>query len=122
MSHTNDCTRILTLFCLVAPLAVTDLAAQYPECAAANAGLTLPDGFCALVVADGVGRARHLTVAANGDVFVALGRTRGGDGGGGGGGGVLALRDTTGDGVADVQVRFSSGPGDDVQFRNGYLY
>ncbi len=118
MSHTNDCTRILTLFCLVAPLAVTDLAAQYPECAAANAGLTLPDGFCALVVADGVGRARHLTVAANGDVFVALGRTRGGDGGGG----VLALRDTTGDGVADVQVRFSSGPGDDVQFRNGYLY
>ena len=29
----------------------------------------MPAGFCALVVAEGLGTARHLTVAPNGDVF-----------------------------------------------------
>ena len=99
-------------------LAVTPAAGQQsgPRCAVDNAGLTLPEGFCALVVADGLGRARHLTVAANGDVFVALGRTRDTQGG------VVALRDTDGDGVADVQERFGGGAGDDVEFRGDYLY
>lgn len=87
-----------------------------PECAPDNAGLTLPEGFCALVVADAVGRARHLTVADNGDVFVALARSRSADGG------VLVLRDTDGDGTADRQERFGSGSGDDVQFHGAYLY
>lgn len=37
-------------------------------------------GFCALVVADSLGRARHLTVQKNGDAYVAdsmRGRIRG---------------------------------------------
>ncbi|MGH7545613.1 MAG: PQQ-dependent sugar dehydrogenase [Gemmatimonadota bacterium] len=67
-------------------------------CAAENAGLTVPAGFCVQVVADGVGRARHLAVAPNGDLLVAIG---------GEGGGVLALRDTTGDGRADVRTWFA---------------
>lgn len=91
-------------------------------CAPDNAGLNLPDGFCAVVVADAVGRARHLTVAPNGDVIVALGRQRGRDGAPPIDGGVLVLRDTTGDGVADVQQRFASGTGDDVELRDGFLY
>ena len=33
-----------------------------PSCDADNGGLVLPDGFCALVVADGLGSARHLDV------------------------------------------------------------
>jgi glucose/arabinose dehydrogenase len=33
--------------------------------------LKLPDGFCATMVADTVGRARHIAVRSNGDVFVA---------------------------------------------------
>lgn len=32
------------------------------ECDAGNGGITLPPGFCAVVVADQVGRARHLGV------------------------------------------------------------
>ncbi|MFQ6045639.1 MAG: PQQ-dependent sugar dehydrogenase [Gemmatimonadales bacterium] len=88
------------------------------ECAPDSAGLTLPEGFCALVVADGIGIARHLTVAGNGDVFVALGMGRGG----GEGGGVAVLRDTDGDGAADLVRRFAGGPGDDVEFFDGYLY
>jgi glucose/arabinose dehydrogenase len=91
------------------------------RCAADNAGISLPPGFCALVVADGVGRARHLTVAPNGDVIVALARSRGPDrtvfeGG------VLVLRDADGDGAADEQYRFASGAGNDVELRGDYLY
>lgn len=87
-----------------------------PRCAADNAGLTLPDGFCALVVAEGLGRVRHLKVAPNGDVFVAAAEA------GATPGGVVALRDTTGDGAADVTVRFGRGTGDDVAFFGEYLY
>src|SRR5258708_30507049 len=55
------------------------LAADAPACDANSGGLTLPAGFCALVAADNLGTARHLAVAANGDVYLALM-----DGGGGG--------------------------------------
>jgi hypothetical protein len=37
-----------------------------------NGGLLLPEGFKALVVADRVGRARHLAVRDNGDIYVKL--------------------------------------------------
>lgn len=90
-------------------------------CPGDNAGLTLPEGFCAVVVADEVGRARHLTVAPNGDVIVAIGAQRS-RGGGTADGGVLVLRDADGDGAADAQERFASGTGDDVELRGGYLY
>ncbi|KFI22185.1 PQQ-dependent sugar dehydrogenase [Nitrosococcus oceani] len=87
-----------------------------PVCDPDNGGLTLPQGFCALVVADKVGKARHLTIAANGDVLVAINATQSSPGG------ILALRDTTGDGVADLKKRFGNGSGDDVEFHDGYLY
>lgn len=43
-----------------------------PNCDPDNGGLTLPKGFCALVVADNLGAARHAWVAPNGDLFIAL--------------------------------------------------
>lgn len=73
-----------------------------PACAPDNAGLSLPSGFCALLVAESLASPRHLAVAPNGDVFVARsGRS----------GGVIVLRDTTGDGKADVVATFYEGPG-----------
>ncbi len=88
--------------------------AATPACAADNGGITLPDGFCAVVVADEVGSPRHLAIAPNGDVFVALlGRPRGG---------VLALRDTTGDGKADVTEHFGSEGGTGIALGPGVLY
>lgn len=88
-----------------------------PACDADDGGLQLRPGFCALVVADGVGRARHLVVNENGDIYVAL------RGGRSGQGGVLALRDTTGDGRADVSERFGDGRGGTGIARSGrYLY
>jgi glucose/arabinose dehydrogenase len=111
--------RFLTV-ALVAAAAASPLAARAqqrgPACAPDNAGLTLPDGFCALVVADGITGARHLKVAPNGDVFVASRGTRDAPGG------VVALRDTSGDGRADRTVRFAGGAGDEVAFHGTHLY
>ena len=56
--------------------------AAAPACDPDNGGLKLPQGFCAAVVADNSGRARHLVVAPNGDVFVSTETGRGGTGGG----------------------------------------
>lgn len=90
-------------------------AAGSPACDPDNGGITLPEGFCAAVVADNVGRARHLVVAPNGDVFVTLM-------GGRGGGGVASLRDTDGDGKLDKREKFGEGSATGIGLRNGYLY
>jgi hypothetical protein len=90
--------RALPLFTLMASVLLAPVSAcqqAMPPCAPDNAGLTLPSNFCAIVVADDVTRARHLDVAANGDIVVATGPARGQDGGGG----VVVLRDSDGDGV-----------------------
>ena len=89
-----------------------------PACDADNGGLTLPAGFCAVVVADQVGAPRHLAVAPNGDLFVALENRRAG----GGAGGILVLRDTTGDGRADVEAHFGTAGGTGIVLSTGGLY
>jgi glucose/arabinose dehydrogenase len=91
-------------------------AARQPACDPGNGGLVLPPGFCAAVVADRVGAPRHLAVAPNGDVFVALENRRGGPGG------VLALRDTNGDGRADVTAAFGTAGGTGIALGRGVLY
>jgi glucose/arabinose dehydrogenase/mono/diheme cytochrome c family protein len=74
--------------------------------------LTLPQGFCATVFADSIGHARHLAVASNGTVYVNTWSGKYyGDDKPPAGGFLVALRDTTGDGRADVVARF----GDSVQ-------
>ncbi|PQB04253.1 PQQ-dependent sugar dehydrogenase [Aureitalea marina] len=85
-----------------------------------NGGLVLPDGFAALVVADSVGRARHLAVNDNGDIYIKL-RIAEGDRGN------MALRDTTGDGRIDIYERFGDYPNDgafatEMRIHKGYLY
>lgn len=92
---------------------------RLPACDPDNGGLTLPEGFCAVVVADTVGAARHLAIAANGDVFVALDGRRGG---GGGAGGILALRDATGAGKANVRQSFGREGGTGIALGKGTLY
>jgi glucose/arabinose dehydrogenase/mono/diheme cytochrome c family protein len=81
-------------------------------CAADNGGITLPAGFCATVFADSIGHARHLVVASNGTVYVnTWSGTYYGNDTPHPGGFLVALRDSTGDGKADVISRF----GDSVQ-------
>lgn len=85
------------------------------ECAPDNDGLVLPDDFCASVVADSLGPVRHITVNENGDVYAALRSVSDG-------GGIVALRDTDGDGTADVEERFGTSGGTGIDLHNGYLY
>jgi glucose/arabinose dehydrogenase len=85
-------------------------------CAPGNVGLRLPAGFCASLVADSLGGLRHVAVRANGDVFVARRSAPGGTGG------VVALRDTTGDGRADVRAEFGPVGGTGIALSGDYLY
>jgi len=92
------------------------------KCEPDDAGLKLPQGFCAIVYADTLRQARHMVVAPNGDVIVST-QERGGARGSSGTGGVWILRDDNGDGKADRQVRFASGfSSSEVALFDGYLY
>ncbi len=99
------------------------ITAKLPDSDSDNGGLFLPDGFEAVTVVDSIGRARHLTVNDNGDIYVKLtfnpkmNRY----------GGTVGLRDINKDGKADSIVYFgdyqdigSSAVG--VTIHNGYLY
>jgi glucose/arabinose dehydrogenase len=105
-------TRTL-LFSSVALLLLPTPQVRKPVCAPDNAGLTLPQGFCALVVAESIGPSRHMVVLENGDLLVAIAGPRGG---------VRLLRDTTGDGKADVVSTFGVGGGNGIAFAGEYLY
>src|SRR5262245_46665423 len=90
-------------------------AAAILACDPDNGGLKLPEGFCALAIADDVGTARHLAVAPNGDVYVALQEGRAKPLG------VAALRDTNGDGKMDQTERFGDKSTTGIALHNGYL-
>jgi glucose/arabinose dehydrogenase len=122
----NSGLRFVTIFLLCAlagcsndeSLEYADSAApaQLPECDPDDGGIELPDGFCAVVVADSLGRARHIAVDESGDVYVAIRQTQDVPGG------VIALRDTTGDGRADVTEKFAPVGGTGIALRDGHLY
>lgn len=87
--------------------------AAAPPCAPDNGGLTLPPGVCASVAASGIGPVRHMVVAPNGDLFVAVaGREVG----------VLALRDTDGDGHYETRRQFGPSGGNGIALTADYLY
>jgi glucose/arabinose dehydrogenase/mono/diheme cytochrome c family protein len=111
------------------PSAAQDQPTQAAACAGDNGGITLPPGFCATVLADHIGHARHLVVAPNGVVYVNTwsGRYYGNDTPPPGGF-LVALQDNDGDGQADATVRF--GPtfaqgghgGTGIALHDGALY
>jgi glucose/arabinose dehydrogenase len=110
-------------FCLAAACAIAAVflstargAAAPPACDPDNGGLKLPPGFCALVVANDLGAARHMAVAPNGDLYVSLMTGRGQPPG------VVALRDTNGDGKMDVTERFGDKSTTGIALHNDFLY
>ena len=89
------------------------------------ADISLPPGFTASVFHPGLGKARHIVVRGNGDVYVALRRTLASPriGSEASPGGLAALRDTDGDGTADVVERFGrSDVGTGIAIHKGHLY
>jgi glucose/arabinose dehydrogenase len=80
-----------------------------------DAGIRVPEGFDAEIFAEGVGRARHVAVRDNGDVYVALEEPVEGSG-------VAALRDEDGDGAADQTAYFGEHAGTGLAIHEGFLY
>jgi len=80
-----------------------------------NAGLTLPEGFKALKVADSVGSARHIAVNSKGDIFVKLQRPVDGNG-------IIVLSDGDGDGRMDKESGFGDYGGTGIAITDSFLY
>jgi glucose/arabinose dehydrogenase len=118
--------------CVDAPTAPTELQptplsnreSRRLQCDSDNGGITLPPGFCAVVVADIVidgapARARHIAVTPSGDIFVAINSP----GNRNPSFGIVGLRDKDGDGRADERSQFSAGlGGSGIAWRDGLLY
>jgi glucose/arabinose dehydrogenase len=108
--------------------ASSTVASSSAACGGDNGGLTLPPGFCATVFADTIGHARHIVVNSNGDVYVNTWSGRYYTTPAPHGGFLVALRDTSKDGVADIVKRFGpdslhgSGGGTGVGLYKGSLY
>jgi glucose/arabinose dehydrogenase len=103
--------------------------AQANTCAGDNSGIALPPGFCATVFADNLGHVRHMAVAPNGVLYVNAwsGRYYHNDTPPPGGF-LVALKDSKGDGHADVIERFGAGVpqgsagGTGIAYYNGAIY
>jgi len=88
-------------------------------CEPDNAGIVLPAGFCAFLVASDIAGARHLVISDNGDIFVSRMNRRGSDPEPGG---VTVLRDTNGDFRTDSTEHWGVNGGNDILLAPGYVY
>lgn len=78
-------------------------------------GLNLAPGMKAYVIAEDLGRGRHVAVNDNGDIYMNLREPNDK-------GGIVALRDTNGDGRADEIEYFGDFGGTGMAFYKGNLY
>jgi len=112
---------LLIFFSFLISISLCECKHKVPTGDADNGGLVLPGDFEALVVVDSLkGRARHLAVNSNGDIYVKL---RFPDSTGGN----AALRDNDNDGKADIIKTFDDyqdkgSYGTEMRIHNGYLY
>jgi len=80
-----------------------------------NAGLKLPAGFTAIKMSENIGRARHIAVTAQGNLYVKSSRLYNGKG-------ILYMKDLNGDGIVDTVFGFGKYTGTGITIKNGYLY
>lgn len=77
--------------------------------------LNLPKGFDVLTVVSKTGRARHIAVDSNGNVFVKLNELEKGKG-------IIMLKDTSGDGKADITKSYGTYGGTGIAVHRNFLY
>ena len=123
MSKPLSLTKAILIGFTVISLTRCDRPAELPPGDRDNGGLFLPRNFEALVVADSVGRARHIAVNDNGDIYVKLTYNDAMKGAGG----TVGLRDTNHDGKADTIAYFGDykdegGLAVGVTIHDGFLY
>jgi glucose/arabinose dehydrogenase len=75
--------------------------------------LKLPSGFTSVVIADNLGRNRHIAVNTNGDLYVKLDKLKNGKG-------ILVLKESGG--KAKVINSFGNFGGTGIAIKNGYVY
>lgn len=92
-----------------------EVSGKTDPCPGRDKTITVPDGFCIEVVADDLGRVRHIAARDNGDLFARLLRA-------GRGGGIVALRDGDGDGRFEKTQRFFAEGGTGIGLWDEYLY
>jgi glucose/arabinose dehydrogenase len=80
-----------------------------------TAGLVLPQGFSASIVADSLGAVRHIAVSKNGQIYAKLGSLKNGKG-------VLFLSDTDNDGKMDKSMGFGNYRGTGMRIKGNVLY
>ena len=124
LSETKLRTKLLTLLGLAFLITISFIKSNtpggLPKGDSDNGGLFLPGGFEAVVVADSVGKARHLAVNKNGDIYIKLRVPVNGKG-------IVAMRDTDNDGKADQREYFGDyndvgNYGTAMRIHNGYIY
>jgi len=121
--HSGNTRLSLAAATLVLVLGGARAPAATPPACPNDAGLTLPAGFCATVFADGLGHARHLTVAPNGVVYVNTWSGRYyGNRPAHAEGFLVSLQDTTGNGKANVIQRFGPSAADGGSGGTGIVY
>jgi len=86
------------------------------EFSVGNDGLVLPASFNAVIVADSLGRGRQLAIRDNGDIFVHLANADED------GNSIMALRDTSGNGRADVIRGFAPYRGTGLKLHKDHVY
>jgi hypothetical protein len=114
-------TKLVLLLMIVISIGGCRKSITLPKGDPDNGGLFLPGNFEALVVADSTGQARHLAINGNGDIYVKLISSETGRA-------VVALRDTTNDGKADIRQHFGGSDtirthyGTGMTIHDDYLY
>lgn len=102
-----------SLFSLGAVFSANIARAQEADTKKLNAGLALPNGFNATVIAENLGHARHLVVTPQNDIYVRLARPVDGKG-------TLLLHEANG--KATVKSGFGNYGGTGIAIKDGYLY
>ncbi|OZA62532.1 MAG: hypothetical protein B7X72_11740, partial [Sphingobacteriia bacterium 39-39-8] len=77
--------------------------------------IQLPAGFTSKIVANDLGRVRHIAVNSNGDLYMKLDRLVNGKG-------IYRLRDINKDGIMEDTLAFGNYTGTGIAINNGYLY
>ena len=116
MKRKNWGTILLSVFAIAGLISLialkNDIKKHINEPADINAGLTLPAGFNARIIADNLGGARHIAVTPQGEIYVKLK-------GGSNGKGIVLLHQANG--KAEVKSTFGLG-GTGIYIKSGYLY
>lgn len=80
-----------------------------------DSSIIVPNGFSTKIIANGIGRARHIVITPLGTMYVKTSNLYKGKG-------IWYLKDLNGDGIVDTAFGFCNYGGTGIAIKNGYLY